>query len=196
MVLLKCCLCKKEIDKNDAVYAPKKKSYYYFCIKCYKNRKDFNESKFQEYLKETYLKLENMEIEKKLNSWFYDNIGFLDVMFFTKRSKINNGKFSTKQFPLSNVSFSISNEELLDMCVMMETYIKKQISQLKDNTYSTHYVLAILYNSYPKYLEYKIKNKSIENENNIVERISDTIKNKSIQTCSIKNDLDIDDFLL
>jgi len=197
--LLKCNICKDKFDREDIIYAPKKVAFHYWCIDCYKKSTWYNESKLNDYIEKTKERFEEQNVvagySADLCTWFADNVGFLDARFYMKLANINKGKFGTKQFPLSPVSHKISNDEMYDMCLKMEGFIRKQLSSLKNKEHAVHYVLAMLYNSYPKYLQHKYNQPKIEDVR-VVESTSSIIKKKDLQKNENCDTLDLNSFLL
>lgn len=197
---LTCNSCKSKFDRKDIIYAPKVKAWHYWCDSCYKDSKYYNEEKYEEYLEKTKERFESQNIATQYSAdlckWFAKNVGFLDIRFYMKKADINKGKFGTKQFPLSPVSHKISDEELYDMCLMMEKHIRKQVANLKKKEHVVHYVLAMLYNSYPKYLSYKEKQPKTEDVK-VVESVSSIIEKRAGEVDSKKDDkINLDSFLI
>jgi hypothetical protein len=201
--MAKCCICGKSPRKN-YIKAPKKTALHYFCIECYKQSKWYiDEDDFEHWLKLTQEEIEQKKSERVFKSqsqkelsikekselidYLKGKYAFIDSRFYSKKCQINSGKFGTKQYPKSLVSFSISDTELLEIFIQMEDYLKKQVANV-DNNGKLHYALAIVYNSYPKYLQWK-KDKM----NNKVEQEVETVQHIQIKEC--KKDICYDDFL-
>ena len=188
---MKCDICKKELTWNDdIIYAPKRKKYYWFCLECFKNTKYYKADTFQGYLNETKELINTKKLEHELVSFLKENIGFPDQRFFIKKSKINNGTFQTKQYPKKACSFKISDKELLDIYIRMKDYLIKTTKSI-EITQRVHYSLAIVYNSYPKYLSYLEKQKkSIKDTGDVYESINVGVLNKK------EKKVNLNDFLL
>jgi len=161
---MKCNICGKEVGDDELIHAPKRKVKYYFCIECYKKSKYYKVETFNTYLEETQKLLKEKKETKELMDFIKKNIGIPDSWLMKKKYEINNGKYGTKQYPQKLISFKISDVELLDMFKRMEIYLKKASANIEPSN-KTHYCLAIVYNSYPKYLEHLKKVKETQNHN-------------------------------
>jgi len=196
---MKCSVCKCEVDLENMIFAPKLKKSYWFCIDCYKKSKFFNADTFDKLLKNTKSMIKEKEFTKKFCDLMMEHFGELDNRFFISKDKINNGKFSTKQFNSEYCRFTISDEELLDMLEKMIPYLKKSTQKFNRNgrTLLCHYVLVILYNSYPKYNRAKIDSlkHNEEQEKQTVASISETMI-KSRQNVVENNSINLQDFIL
>lgn len=190
MYTKKCCECKEEFSTDKIIYAPKTKVFYYFCDECYLARKNTTQELFDKYKSETKIMFEEKEVVHKIND-FFRQFGFLDGRFYSSLKKIRIGQFSTKKY---NKEFSITYYELLEMCEMLEDYLKKSFRSLKDTTGAIHYILAIVYNSYPKYHKWKKEQKLKKSESvEVVESVSHLVKKED--SPSEEKEVDLDDFL-
>lgn len=191
----KCCTCNKDFKDDEIVYAPKSKKYYYFCFECYKKRKEYKEETFNIYLEQTKDRIKSKKEEQNLYSYLSSRYGYLDTRFFQKKSEINSGKFKTKQYNSEYSAFKISDIELLDMFVKMEKYLEGIVSGLKDKSQISHYVLTIVYNSYPKYLEHKKKIINLNPTHEVSKITDDKIKLGNIKTTNVDK-LNLNEFIL
>lgn len=189
---MKCCICSEPIEENNGIYAPKVKSYHWFCIDCYKKTKYYKITTFESYIKETICKIEAKKNLDNLLSFIMSNIGIPDSRFYVKKEQINKGEFFTKQYPKWSTRFKISDKELLYMFDKMKDYLNKQIKNI-DSSNKVHYALAIVYNSYPKYLDYKEKQKSAMNQCDKTESVSKISIEKSKDV--IEDKIDYNDLL-
>ena len=189
---MKCCVCSEPIEENNGIYAPKVKSYHWFCIDCYKKTKYYKIETFDLYMKETLQKLEDKKNLSNLLSFINSNIGIPDSRFYIKKEQINKGEFSTKQYPKWVKGFKISDKELLIMFEKMKDYLNKQTKNI-ESQHKVHYALAIVYNSYPKYLDYKEKQRSAMDQCKKMESISE-IKIKQTEEV-IEDKIDYNDLL-
>ena len=189
---MKCCICSEPIEEENEIYAPKLKAYHWFCIDCYKKTKYYKEDTFELYMKETSLKLESKKTLDNLLSFIMSNIGIPDSRFYMKKEQINNGEFFTKQYPKWATRFKISDKDLLAMFEKMKDYLNKQTKNIESSN-KVHYALAIVYNSYPKYLDYKEKQKSAMTQCDKLESVSEISIQKSNDVTEEK--IDFNDLL-
>lgn len=198
---MKCCTCKCDIESENAIYAPKRKVSYWFCLDCYKKSSYYNEKTFNILVEETRRIIREKEFTRKFCELMLEHFGELDNQFFIRKGNINKGNFSTKQFNSEYCRFTISDEELLDMLEKMIPYLKKVTQKFNRNGRGLlcNYVLSILYNSYPKYSRAKL---SSENHNE--EQIKQTVSINEIDESLIKRkqniketeNLNLQEFLL
>lgn len=195
---MKCEICKCEYEENkEFIYAPKSKKYYWFCLECYLKSKYFNKKTFDNLLKESKEIIESNRYEKMFYDLVHKTFGYLDNRFFIKKNQINNGTFKTKTYNSEYSNFKITNKELYEMLDKMLGYLIKTTSKLSDKTSLPHYVLSIIYNSYPKYLEHKCKVKEINSRNvevaEVTKEIIEKSKNKNENS---RNNINLDEFLI
>jgi len=174
---MKCCICSKEVVLDNCIYAPKVKSYYWFCVDCYKKTRYYKEETFNKYLEETKQRLENKKQLDELLSFIKSNVGIPDNRFYIKKEQINNGEFFTKQYPKWSTRFKISDKELLYMFTKMKDYLIRQTKNIEYHN-RVHYALAIVYNSYPKYLDYKKKQNMAMNQCKELKSVSKIVVSK------------------
>ena len=186
---MKCCVCKSETKD---IFAPKTKVNHWFCLDCYIKSRYYNKDKIEQYIQETKDKLRREQSAKDLYTYIKNTFGcFLDNRFYQKKHDINNGNFTTKQYP--KLGTKINDEELLEMFQQMEKYLKKLTYDI-ENSGKVHYALAIVYNSYPKYLDWKKKNNAKIKNIQVETEICNDIINKS--KCVVKDDkLDYNEFV-
>ena len=192
MYKVKCCTCKEDFEQEDLVYAPKTKKYYYFCDDCYNARKDYKEDKYLEYKEQTAEMFKEKEIIHKINE-FFRKYGFLDGRFFANIKKIRIGEFTTKQY---KKEFSITYPEMLEILEMLKPNLDKIYNELKDKTGAIHYLLAVVYNKYPKYKIWKKEQieKMKVNKIEVVTSVAHLVKKEN--SSSKEKDVDLNDFLL
>jgi hypothetical protein len=181
---MKCNSCKKEMENDEIIYAPKKKQFYYWCDECYKKSKYYTEESYLKYKKRTKEILKEREYYKKLFN-FFEQFEVLEPRFFTAVNDIIKGKYKrNKMFEY----YAITIEELYDMTIRMEKYLKK----IYNKKQSVYYLLAVVYNSYPKYLKWK---KSITVKEQVIEIIDDitNLKKDNNKQENIEN-IDLDEF--
>jgi len=186
---IKCNVCGKKFNDEEIVYAPKKKNYYYFCDACYKQRKGVTDEMFNKYKEETRIHLKDKAYKQKIYTIFskYKPVDKRLPIFL---SQIFTGKFSTKKYQRG---MKISPEEMLDMLVKMESYLDKKYQQINDLSSVTLYFLAIIYNSYPRYIRTIKKQKRTQQDIRKVDTVASVVEKATIKQ---ENDVDLDDFLL
>lgn len=143
------------------IFAPKKKTKYWWHINCYKESKYYDNMMFDSYLEESSKILELKKQEKELYSYIKSKYDFiLSNREYQKLSDIRNGNFKTKEYP--NNMPPISYNELLYMFIKMDSFLNNIKVKFATNKDKFNYHLSVVFNKYPSYLEHKKSQEKIK----------------------------------